>query len=233
MAFGTEASLLTHSCVADSGIKIPVQGKVFDKGSQQPIAAKLTYRLIVDGKESDPQPVSLDPATGEFSLELAAGAEYRFIAEIDGYEPLIKRVNLSAAEPEDQVTLNFDLKAIPRAPKLVPPDPFGTLVTIVYFKRNSVDLTEESRAELTRLLRLLRANPDIRLAVQGHSDIPGSFNRNMSLSELRVQAVRAFLMAHDVAPYRLPHIAYGNTLMMTAFPEYRKFNNRVEFHWRQ
>jgi OmpA-OmpF porin, OOP family len=218
------------TCVADSGIKITVEGKVFDRQTEQAVAAQLSYELVSEA--TAPQPVKLDPATGAFSLELAAGAVYRFTIEAEGYFPMVKRIDLTEAGPEDRVTLSLNLKAKPKPNRVVPADPFGTLLTIVYFKGSSVELTDESRAELDRLLKLLRANPDTRLSVQGHADIKGSFERNMRLADLRTQAVRAYLMAHDVAPYRLPSIAYGNAFMMTTFPEDRRLNNRVEFHFK-
>jgi outer membrane protein OmpA-like peptidoglycan-associated protein len=218
-------------CAADSGIKITVSGKVFDRRSEQPIAAKLSYQLLpAEGNET--KPVRLDPATGEFSLELAAGAEYRFTVEAEGYQPMVKRVNLTKAGPEDQVTLTLNLNPIPKEPLVTPADPFGTLLTIVYFKSNGVELTPDSRTELDRLLTVLRANPNVRVSVHGHADVKGSFEQNMRLSELRAQAVRAYLIAHDIAPYRLPTISYSNAFMMTTFPKVRQLNNRVEFHLR-
>lgn len=216
------------SCVADSGIKISISGKVFDRKTKQPVAAQLTYELV--DESTAPQSVKLDPATGAFSVKLAAGSVYRFTAEAEGYLLMVKRIDLSEAGPEDQVTLNLNLdpKAKPR--RVVPADPFGTLLTIVYFKGNSVELTDESRSELDRLLKLLRANPDTRVSVQGHADVKASFEYNMRLADLRTQAVRAYLMAHEVAPYRLPSISYSNAFMMTTFPKDRHLNNRVEFH---
>jgi len=216
------------TCVADSGIKIPVSGKVFDRETKQPVAAQLTYELV--DESAVPQSVKLDPATGAFSVELAAGSVYRFTAEAEGYLLMVKRIDLSEAGPEDQVTLNLNLDPKAKPKRVKPADPFGTLLTIVYFKGNSVELTDESRSELDRLLKLLRANPDTRVSVQGHADVKASFEYNMRLADLRTQAVRAYLMAHDVAPYRLPSIAYGNAFMMTTFPEDRRLNNRVEFH---
>lgn len=218
-------------CLADSGIKITVRGEVFDRATKQPLAAQVTYEVLNQGPPQ-PQPVQLDPATGTFTLELPAGAEYRFVVEADGYRQMIKRVNLMEAGPEDQVELTLDLQPLVAPSRVIPADPFGTLLTIVYFKGSSVELTDASRRELDRLLKLLRTNPRIRLSVQGHADVKGSFEHNMRLADLRTQAVRAYLMAHDIAPYRLPAIAYGNAFMMTTFPKDRHLNNRVEFHLR-
>jgi len=214
----------------DSGITAVVSGQVVDRYRETPLAARISYSLMPDG--ADTGRVVLDPATGAFETKLALGYKYKFVARAEGYDDLIQEVDLRKSGPETRIRINFRLRPDGEVRRTKIADPFGTLITIVYFKPNSVDLTEASRRELNRLLKVLRANPEARISVRAHSDVPGSFQKNMDLSTLRAQAVRAYLIAHDISPYRLPHISYGNMLLLTGFPEDRYMNNRVEFHLR-
>ncbi len=225
------ASSLAKAEVAqpDSGITVVITGKVSDRVSRRALAADMTYTQLGE-VESAPQSVVIDPATGEYRVELQAGFEYRITARVTGFSPMAKRVNLTEATPEMKLIVNFELERDPSMRRVEPADPFGTLVTVVYFDGNSVGLTDASKAELDRLLKVLQANPDVRLWVHGHADVDASYEVNHRLSELRAQAVRAYLIAHDIAPFRLPSISYSNTRMMTSFKEDRHLNDRVEFH---
>lgn len=215
---------------ADSTITVVITGKVSDAVTKRALAADISYVRLSEEGDGEPQPVTIDPATGQYRVGMAAGAQYRLTASATAFAPKAKRIDLRNAEPEMALTVNFALERDASARRVEPADPFGTLVTVVYFKGNSVDLTDASKGELDRLLRVLRANPNVRLWVHGHADAKASFDANLRLGELRTQAVRAYLIANDIAPFRLPSISYGNTRMMTTFPEDRYLNDRVEFH---
>ncbi len=231
LALPSKASTL-HSnweTMPDSGITVLITGKVTDRVTNRPLAADLQY-LALEVENASPQNIPINPATGEYSVEVPGGVQYRLTASAAGYTSVIKRIDLREAKPEMKLPLNLALGRDGEARRIETADPFGTLVTIVYFKENTVELTEQSRRELDRLLTLLRANPDLRLWLHGHSDANASFDINHRIGELRTQAVRAYLIAHDIAPFRLPSISYGNTRMMTTFKDDRYLNHRVEFH---
>ena len=218
---------------ADSALTVLVEGQVTDRITQRPLAADLNFQ-IMDFDEAPVNPVQVNPATGTYQMYLLSGVRYRFTARAQGFESITKVIDLrKITQPEVKITIDLAMVRDAEARRLELADPFGTLVTIVYFRDNGVELTEASQAELRNLLRLMRTNPELHLWVHGHADTQASFDLNYRLSELRTQAVRAYLLAQDIAPYRLPAISYGNTRLLTTYPEDRHLNDRVEFHLSQ
>lgn len=78
--------------------------------------------------------------------------------------------------------------------------------------------------------KLLAESPDLRLAVQGHTDNTSTPAHNQQLSEARARAVAASLTAQGVAAGRLQAAGFGQTrpLADNATDAGRARNRRVE-----
>lgn len=83
------------------------------------------------------------------------------------------------------------------------------LTELVYFDYDSEQLTEETQDRLRAKAAILRANPSIRLRIEGHADERGSTEYNLALGQRRAEAVRTFLAGYGITPDRLPTISYG------------------------
>jgi len=81
----------------------------------------------------------------------------------------------------------------------------------VYFETGKYDIKPESEKALTEIAAFLKANPDNKYFIVGHTDNTGDFNANMTLSENRAKAVMDYLVnksgvdaaqlkAHGVGP---------------------------------
>jgi outer membrane protein OmpA-like peptidoglycan-associated protein len=79
----------------------------------------------------------------------------------------------------------------------------------VNFEINKAVLTEESKLILKDVATSLAARPDVRVEVQGHTDISGSRELNMRLSQARALAVEKFLEENGVSPAQLTAKGYG------------------------
>jgi OmpA-OmpF porin, OOP family len=84
---------------------------------------------------------------------------------------------------------------------------------------------------LDEVAGVLSDNPKISLEVQGHTDNVGADAYNMHLSQSRADAVRAYLVAHGIAPDRLVSKGYGfhQPLVPNSTEANRALNRRVQF----
>ncbi len=80
----------------------------------------------------------------------------------------------------------------------------------ILFGTNSDRLRPESAPVLKEIAAMLAAHPELRLAIEGHTDDVGAAADNQRLSQQRAEAVRASLVTqHGVADGRLTAVGFG------------------------
>ncbi len=103
-------------------------------------------------------------------------------------QPLIKRINLSAAKVGEKM-----------------------LLSNVFYEIDSWELKPESMEELNNLADLISYNKDIIVEIGGHTDSTGTDQHNLVLSEKRALSVVNYLINKGIASERLIYKGYGNT----------------------
>jgi len=100
----------------------------------------------------------------------------------------------------------------------------------VYFDLNSSDLLMLTRKELLLLIDFLNENKRIKIEVVGHTDITGSWDHNLVLSNNRAREVYTFLLDREVSPQRIIHYGKGSAqpIASNETEEGRTQNRRVE-----
>ncbi len=100
----------------------------------------------------------------------------------------------------------------------------------VTFASGRADLTQAARAILLTVAQSLIGNPTVRVEIAGHTDITGSRDVNMRLSQSRADAVRNFLIRNGVDAERLVARGYGpdEAVADNATAAGRAENRRVE-----
>ncbi len=106
----------------------------------------------------------------------------------------------------------------------------GRMVLAVRFDPQSAVLRARSFPTLEKLLALLRANPELRLLIEGHTDNYQSADYNLDLSRKRAFAVKDWLMQRGIGANRLRTEGFGETrpLVSNATAAGRARNRRVE-----
>lgn len=79
----------------------------------------------------------------------------------------------------------------------------------VQFALNSAELSEASRTNLQDLAETLKKYDDTNILIEGHTDITGTRQYNMVLSEKRAQSVADYLKELGVAGKRITTEGYG------------------------
>jgi type IX secretion system PorP/SprF family membrane protein len=100
----------------------------------------------------------------------------------------------------------------------------------VNFEKNSSYLKTESYPQLDKLATLMKANPNMKVKVMGHTDYIASDEYNMWLSERRAKRVADYLISKGVAEGNITSIGFGKRAPIAdnSTEEGRAQNRRVE-----
>jgi peptidoglycan-associated lipoprotein len=82
-------------------------------------------------------------------------------------------------------------------------------VAPIQFAFDRSDLTLDARSALDAKLEVLRADPAIRLRIDGHADERGSSEYNLALGMRRAAAARRYLVQREIAPDRIEITSLG------------------------
>jgi outer membrane protein OmpA-like peptidoglycan-associated protein len=101
---------------------------------------------------------------------------------------------------------------------------------VLYFKFESDDLTDESRALVPKVLETLRSRPFPDVAVIGHTDTMGSAAGNFQLGLRRANAIRTLLIQSGISANLIDVSSHGEAdlLIKTADEVFEPRNRRVE-----
>lgn len=80
----------------------------------------------------------------------------------------------------------------------------------VYFAFDSSNLDREAKQTLSANAEYLKANQNVDIQIEGHTDERGGRQYNLALGERRANSVRDYLVALGVAANRLSTISYGS-----------------------
>jgi len=100
----------------------------------------------------------------------------------------------------------------------------------VSFKTGSSELTDESKAPLDRVVVLLSENKEVKLALAGFTDNTGNAEANLRLSQVRAEAVKAYLVLKGISSERITAKGFGiaDPRADNSTSEGRALNRRVE-----
>ena len=101
----------------------------------------------------------------------------------------------------------------------------------ILFDTGKADIKAESKTALEEIAKLLRAEPNLKLRVVGHTDNQGGLESNIALSKRRAEAVNAALASqHGIAASRLSAFGVADLAPVASNMEEagRAKNRRVE-----
>lgn len=109
-------------------------------------------------------------------------------------------------------------------------DSAGKVALQVNFATDKTEVLPESQPQLDQVVQLLKDDPALKLAVNGHTDNSGDAAHNQSLSEGRAKAVVAALTAQGIDAARLSAKGFGDTQPVAdnGTDEGKAKNRRVE-----
>ncbi|TDG37571.1 OmpA family protein [Pedobacter changchengzhani] len=198
-----------------------VKGKVFDKVTNLPIQATVSYEDLKTGKNEG---VAIsDPTTGGYQIALPYGKDYGFNALAPKYIPISDHLDLTKISDYKEITRDLYL-----VPEIV-----GQVIRVnnVFFEFGKSELKKESFSELNRIASYLKQKPSVKIEMGGHTDNVGSDESNNKLSTDRAKSVQQYLVSQGISATRITFRGYGKTLPVATndTDEGRALNRRVEF----
>lgn len=196
---------------------VKMKGNVVKKGTTEPVETTIVYTRLKDG-QSD----SVVTVKGAYELTLQKGEEYTVVAIAKGMLTESQYVNLTG-KSERTIIPNIEVTEIkPKA---------SIVLNNLFFEVNKADIRDESIVELKRMFTILTENPNVVVAIEGHTDNTGTEAYNMSLSMRRAEAVKKFLESVGIESNRIKvsFFGEGKPKVSNSTEEGRAKNRRVEF----
>jgi outer membrane protein OmpA-like peptidoglycan-associated protein len=198
-----------------------VKGFILEKNSSKPLAAKIHFENLSTGSEVGE--ARSDPKTGAYQIILPFGFNYGIRASVMGYYSLHENLDLQRTSGYTEVKKDLLMVAFE----------VGETIQLnnVFFEAGLPVLKSESYRELDRLVTILQENPGMYIELEGHTDNKGDAETLLKLSQDRVEAVKAYIVAHGIDGVRITGKGYGNTrpVAPSDTEENSRLNRRVEF----
>jgi OmpA-OmpF porin, OOP family len=130
----------------------------------------------------------------------------------------------------EKKALTVTLQAMPAEDMKKALDANGRVALYINFDTNKATLKPDASATVAQIVKLLSANPALKVTVEGHTDNVGKPADNLQLSSARANTVVGALMTQGIAFDRLEPKGFGQTrpLADNATEDGRAKNRRVE-----
>ena len=85
----------------------------------------------------------------------------------------------------------------------------ANIPSVIYFEFDSFTIAKDQQRHLVQVAQFLKSRPDVKLVLEGHTDIRGTNEYNLSLGQKRSKAVGDILRLTGVQELTLEQISYG------------------------
>ena len=99
----------------------------------------------------------------------------------------------------------------------------------VFFDYDRYSLTDAAQRILSQAVETLRANPGLRIRIEGHTCSIGTAEYNLALGDRRARSVMDYLVSNGIAANRLTTVSFGeeNPKYDNSREETRRLNRRA------
>jgi OmpA-OmpF porin, OOP family len=193
--------------------EITVEGQVLDALSRKGIKSSIRYKSYPTGGISG----RFNDST--FSFTIFGSSKYQVTAEADGYIPLTIIVDPKESV-NNKIQRNILLTSTSRA----------IILDHLIFEMGRAVINSKSYQSLDEVVAMMKDNTKVVIQLEGHTDNLGNAEKNMKLSQDRVEAVKKYLVSKGIDKNRIKTKAFGGTqpLSNERTEEAKALNRRVE-----
>jgi outer membrane protein OmpA-like peptidoglycan-associated protein len=194
-----------------------INGKTLNIKNREPVRAN----ILIQEKDTPTQP-TIESENGIFTLKLQLGKKYRITAEAKGFFP--KEDEIDATQIADYLEQDKEILMTPLEKNQV------IRLNFIYFARAESMLLPESYSELDKIAKMMQENPNVKIRLEGHTEIYGNKKALKKLSKERVISVKNYLVSKGVSKKRIDYKAFGaeRPLSREDTEAARQLNRRVE-----
>jgi outer membrane protein OmpA-like peptidoglycan-associated protein/tetratricopeptide (TPR) repeat protein len=199
-----------------------VTGRVFATNDSLAIPG---LELVFSGQQADKRPISYRDVTkqedGFYDLRILSGRTYQVEISKDGqvltteaFEMPMSLSDTTTFTKDFYIDFGDDPTRVTTAPVLAadgtPRDKAGAMeFKNIFYDTDKYDLRAESIRELDAVAAYMKANPNVNVSIEGHTDSRASDAYNMTLGENRATAAYDYLVQQGISPRRLVTVSYG------------------------
>jgi peptidoglycan-associated lipoprotein len=129
-----------------------------------------------------------------------------------------KEKNSKKSEPSSPAVVEPQPTAVetpPSAPSQESlPKEVPVVLKTIYFDFNQYEIREDQKENALHMAESLKANPNVNIQIQGHTDDRGSAEYNMALGQKRAQTLKNYFIANGVTN-KIETISYGKERPIT------------------
>lgn len=142
---------------------------------------------------------------GRIALEVTPLTQYTIVTEKDGYNLNTIIFNAwGSGNNKYNKTIALDQTKAEIIDNAI-------VIENIYFDFNKASVKKESELSLNKIIEVLNANPEMKIAINAHTDSKGTDKYNMNLSEKRAASAYQYLVNKGIAKERLESKGYGKT----------------------
>ncbi|MNL24399.1 Outer membrane porin F precursor [compost metagenome] len=84
----------------------------------------------------------------------------------------------------------------------------------IYFDYNGFKIRESSKAELDKIVEVMKVRPSISIKINSHTDSRGKDDFNMKLSQNRAKSTMDYIISHGIEKERVSAEGFGETRLI-------------------
>lgn len=202
---------------------VVASGRVYNSETKEPVNARIIYQSLPYGNR-------MGVLNGNsFTFPLFDNERYSITVEAVGYSSA--KYLLDPAEAVDGKLVK-DIELHHTTGNSNRKHAVGQVLRLenLIFEQGKSKIDPSSYQELDLLVTMMRENKSMVIQLEGHTDYLGDAEKNLKLSEQRVERVKDYLVSKGIHKNRILTKAYGGSMPLSRddTPEAHRLNRRVE-----